>query len=116
MELILVITAIFIGYIGMGWWSIWYRFERPVFMPFPIFRIFCSLGKKVSHSDFNNELDLERLKKFAFIDTRYRDWFNQTIKSGYITRMQFFVFNKQQLNEIDAELKKRGIDTDSETK
>ncbi len=43
---IILIIAIIFSYFAMAFWFIWYKFEKPPFMPFLVFKMFCSCGNK----------------------------------------------------------------------
>ena len=103
---LLYIAAIILGYLVMGWWSIWYDFKRPVFMPFWLFRTLCAFGKKKPLDNLPKGMD--GLDKMEFLDPLYREWFGQVIKSGCVTKSQFFCFQQQRAHEIDCELRRRG--------
>lgn len=93
METAIIGSALVIGYFAMGLWVIWYENKRPVFMPFNLFIVICSLGKKAKITDLPEGMD--GLTKMAFEDENYRQWFKTVIDSGSVTRMQSFCFNQK---------------------
>lgn len=104
MELVLVIL---LAYLLICFWFIWYQMKKPILMPFGLYKYLCSCGYKAPITELPPEMD--GLSKFAFVDIDYRKWFAEINQRGKVTRLEFFALNVQRLNEINAELERRGL-------
>ena len=100
-----IVIFIFLALLSATYYVIFFEFKKPFFIPFFVFRYFCSFGQKQNISTMANEVD--GLADFQFAHNNYRLWFEDTVKKGIITRQEYFCFTKQRVIEIDAELKRR---------
>jgi hypothetical protein len=98
---------LFVAYMAMSFWTIWFDMRKPFLMPFGIFKIFCSLGYKAPINDLPQGMD--GLNKFGFGDANFQKWFADVNNRKYVSRLEFFAFNRQRLFELDAELTRRGL-------
>jgi len=103
----MTILALFVAYVTMSLWVVWFENKQPLFMPFAVFKSICSVGKKALLDDLSHEMD--GLNKMQFNHLGYRKWFAEVKSRGEVTHLEFFAFNRQRLNEIDAELERRGL-------
>lgn len=101
------LIIIFFGYFVMSGVSIWYRFYRPVFMPFRLFRWLCSFGERKDLRQLPAGVD--GLEKMQFSDRKFKNWFEDIVVLGSITNTEFHCFNKRRMVEIDIELATRGV-------
>jgi len=99
------LVTFLIAYMAIATWKIWYKKEKPIGMPFGLFKTVCSLGTKTPLSDFTKGLSV--INDLVFVDKRYQKWLNEVNQRGNVSRTEFFAFNSQRIIELGAELERR---------
>ena len=94
-----------LAYILLASYSIWYRFEKPILMPFLAFQLLCSIGERKQVKDLPEGID--GLAKMVFSDPLWRTWFEGVAHKGAITQTEYYCFIQRQVVEIDEELTRR---------
>lgn len=81
---------------------------KPFFVSFSAFKFICSLGKKASISQ-NSDFFKDNFK-YEYVDELYNVWRRELKARGSMTESENLALQKKTLKEMDAEIKRLGID------